>query len=470
VAVPAYDRASVTVGVVHIGVGNFHRAHQALFLDRLMELTGDLSWGVCGVGVLPRDRAMRDALEAQDYLYTLVEKHDDGTEQARVVGSIVDYMFSPEDPAAVVERMSSEAVRMVTLTITEGAYAPESETPGPVDYIGAPPRTAFALMADALRLRRERGIEPFSVVSCDNLPGNGRLTRARLVAFTAKDDAELSEWIEREVPFPNSMVDRITTATTDRDRAELAERYGIRDRWPVVCEGFLQWVLEDASPASRPPLEKVGVQIVDAAAPYERMKLRLLNGAHQLLGYLAYVAGHRLVDEAVRDEPFRELLIRYMNEEAAPTLGPLPGVDVEVYTRTLIERFGNTGVRDTLARLCQYASDRIPTFLLPVVRAQLEAGGEIRHAVLGVAGWARYAEGIDDADEPIEVDDERAVTLKQRAVEARTDPRAFIQDEHLFGDLVDSERFAAEFEAALTSLHERGARATVEALIRAPKR
>jgi mannitol 2-dehydrogenase len=406
---------------------------------------------------------------AQDYLYTVVQKHDDGTQEPRVVGSIVDYLLSEDDPEAVVERMAGEEVRMVTLTITEGAYAPQSDAPGPVDYRGAPPRTAFALMADALRRRRERGIAPFAVVSCDNLPCNGRLTRARLAGFAAKEDPELSGWIEREVPFPNSMVDRITIATTDRERDEVADQHGIRDRWPVVCEGYLQWVLEDVSPAPRPPLERVGVQIVDDAAPYERMKLRLLNGAHQLLGYLAYVAGHRLVDEAVRDEPFRELLLRYMEDEAAPTLGPTPGVDLGLYAQTLVDRFGNAGVRDTLARLCQFASDRIPTFVLPVVRAQLEAGGDIRHAVLGVAGWARYAEGIDDLDEPIEVDDERAEALKQRALRARTDPRAFIEDEHLFGDLAGNERFATEFAAALTSLHEHGTRATVEALVRGPR-
>ena len=466
VGVPGYDRSRVTAGVVHVGVGGFHRGHQALYLDRLMEATGDLSWGICGVGVLPGDRAMKDALEAQDCLYTVIEKHGDGTQEVRVVGSLVDYLFSPDDPEAVVERMAAESTRIVSLTITEGGYVAEAEDPDVAHDLesGAAPRTAFGLIAEALRRRRERDFVPFTVVSCDNLQRNGDLARERLTAFARLRDPELGDWIERETRFPSSMVDRITVATTDEDRAELAERHGVEDRWPVVCEPYLQWVLEDAFSAGRPPLEEVGVQVVEDVEPYELMKLRLLNASHQALAYLAYLAGHRFVHEAAQDPPFRELLRGYMDEEAMPTLPEVPGVDLEDYRRTLLERFSNPGVRDTVARLCAYSSDRIPQWLLPVVRRQLETGGEIRRSASVVAAWARYAEGIDESGEPIEVIDTRSERLTERAKRQRTEPDAFLEDRELFGDLVENERFVAAYRAALTSLHQQGARATVEAL------
>jgi mannitol 2-dehydrogenase len=350
-AVPGYDRRRVQVGVVHVGVGGFHRAHQALYLDRMMGDTGDLRWGICGVGVLAGDEAMKDALEAQDHLYTVVEKQPDGARQLRVVGSIVEYLFAPDDPEAVVERMAAESTRVVSLTITEGGYAQEAESPGHAYAdAGAAPPTAFALITEALRRRRDRGLSPFTVMSCDNLEANGRLIADRLTGFARRHDEALADWIARETRFPSSMVDRITPQTTDDDRTELAERHGIEDRWPVVCEDYAQWVLEDTFAVGRPPLECVGVQVVGDVEPYELMKLRLLNASHQALAYLAYLAGHRVVHEAVQDPPFAEFLRGYMDEEAAPTLPPVPGIDLDDYKRTLLERFSNPHVGDTLAR------------------------------------------------------------------------------------------------------------------------
>ncbi len=465
--VPGYERADVTVGVVHVGVGAFHRSHQARYFDRLMEETGDLTWGICGVGVLAGDAAMKEALRPQDGLYTLVEKDNDGSQELRVVGSLVEYLFAPDDPEAVIERMAAETTRIVSLTITEGGYRVDPGDPNVAHDLETdePPRTAFGLICEALRRRRERGLAPFTVMSCDNLEENGRLTRTCLIDFARRRDEGLGDWLDREGRFPNSMVDRITAVTKDEDRAELAERHGIRDRWPVVCEPYTEWVLEDDFAVARPPLEHVGVRVVEDVAPYELMKLRLLNGSHQALCYLAYLAGYRLVHEAAQDPLFRDLLLGYMDDEATPTLREVPGVDLDGYKHTLIERFSNGEVRDTVARLCAYSSDRLPTWLVPVIREQLEAGREIRRCALVVAGWARYMEGTDEDGEPIEIVDRLGEQLTERARRQREEPLAFLEDRELFGDLADDERFTEAYRSALASLHRDGARATVRTSI-----
>ena len=470
---PEYDRDRVTTGVVHFGVGGFHRAHQALFHDRLMNEGKALDWGICGVGVMPADEKMRDVMRDQDGLYTLVEKHADGSLDPRVIGSITEYLFAPDDPEAVIEKLADPATRIVSLTVTEGGYNLDDGTGEFVEddpevardlEEGATPKTVFGLVTEALRRRRERDIVPFTVMSCDNLQGNGTLARTAFTSFARLRDEELGDWIEREVRFPNGMVDRITPATTDEDIAEVNERFDVEDRWPVVCEPFIQWVLEDSFSAGRPPYEDAGVQVVDDVEPYELMKLRLLNASHQAIAYFGYLCGYRLVHDAAQDPLFQDLLARYMDEEATPTLAPVPGVDLDEYKRTLIERFSNPGVRDTIPRLCAESSDRIPKWLLPVVRAQLESGGEITRSAAIVASWARYAEGVDEEGEPIEIVDRRAERLTEIAQRQREDPDAFIANRDLFGDLADDERFAEAYRSALRSLHERGARATLEAL------
>jgi mannitol 2-dehydrogenase len=471
VPVPAYDRELVTPGIVHFGVGGFHRAHQAMYHDRLLNQGTGLDWGICGVGVMPADRSMQQVLDAQDGLYTLVIKHSDGTYEPRVIGSIVEYLFAPDDPEAVIEKMAAPSTRIVSLTITEGGYnlndiTGEFDAANP-DVIrdlapGAVPRTTFGLITEALRRRREHGLVPFTVMSCDNLQGNGHLSRKVFTAFARLRDPELGDWVERETLFPTSMVDRITPVTTDADRAEVRERFGIEDRWPVVCEPYTQWVLEDTFTAGRPAYEKVGVQLVDQVEPYELMKLRLLNGSHQAMCYFAYLCGYRLVHEAAQDPMFRAFLLGYMDQEATPTLPPVPGVDLAGYKHALIERFSNPEVRDTIARLCAQSSDRIPKWLLPVIREQLAAGGEIRRSAAVVASWARYAEGTDEQGEPIEVVDRYAESLTRLARGARG---AFIANRELFGDLADDKRFVTAYLSALDSLHERGARATLQALI-----
>jgi mannitol 2-dehydrogenase len=472
--VPDYDRDVVTPGVVHIGVGGFHRAHQAMYHDRLLSDGAARDWGICGVGVLAADRRMKEVLDAQDGLYTLVLKHSDGTYEPRVIGSIVEYLFAPDDPEAVIERMAAESTRIVSLTITEGGYN-LSDVTGEFDVTnpdvladlepGAVPRTAFGLITEALRRRWKRGLTPFTVMSCDNLEGNGYLSQRVFTAFARLRDPELGDWVEHEARFPNSMVDRITPVTTDADRAEVRERFGIEDQWPVVCEPYTQWVLEDAFTAGRPPYEQVGVQVVGDVQPYELMKLRLLNASHQAMAYFGYLCGYRLVHEAAQDPLFQAFLLGYMDFEATPTLAPVPGVDLEGYKHTLIERFSNPQVRDTIARLCAESSDRIPKWLLPVVRAQLVTGGEIRRSAAVVASWARYAEGFDEAGQPIEVVDRLRDTLMRLARRQYEDPDAFIANREVFGDLVDQKPFVSAYRSAPTSLHQHGARATPEWLV-----
>jgi mannitol 2-dehydrogenase len=472
VSVPSYDRSRVTTGIVHFGVGGFHRAHQAMYVDALMNEGKALEWGITGVGLLPGDRRMQEVLGAQDHLYTLVVKDADGTMHPRVIGSIVDYLFAPDDPEAVLRLMSDPATRIVSLTITEGGYLVNQAT-GEFDAddpsiqhdlaADAVPATAFGFVTEALARRRAAGVEPFTVMSCDNIQGNGEVAHKMIGAFARLKDAELAGWIEEHVSFPSSMVDRITPVTTDADRAHLAERFGVQDGWPVVCEPFTQWALEERFPTGRPPFEDVGVQLVPDVMPYELMKLRLLNASHQALCYLGYLAGYRYAHEVCSDDLFTGFLLGYMDREATPTLEPVPGVDLDAYKHELISRFANPEIKDTLARLCAESSDRIPKWLVPVVRHQLASGGEVRRSALVIAAWARYAEGVDESGEPIEIVDRRKEAVMGRAAAQREDRLAFLRDPDLFGDLVEDERFAREYVAALDSLHEQGARATLVA-------
>jgi mannitol 2-dehydrogenase len=469
VSVPGYDRSAVRTGIVHLGVGGFHRSHQAMYLDRLMEQGQALDWGICGVGVLPSDARMRDVLTAQDGLYTLVLAHPDGSLEARVVGSMVEYLLAPDDPEAVLEKMADPQVRIVSLTVTEGGYNTtgvgsfDLTEPGVVADLqpGAVPRTVFGLVVEALARRRARGVPPFTVVSCDNMPGNGDVAADSFTAFARARDPELGDWVAGTVRFPNSMVDRITPGTSDAQREEVARRFGVDDGWPVIAEPYAQWVLQDDFGLGRPPLEDVGVQLVADVEPYELMKLRLLNASHQCMGYLGMLAGWTFIHDACQDPAMRELLLGYMTEEATPTLAPVPGIDLERYRTDLLARFSNPHVRDTLARLCVDSSERMPKFLLPVVREDLAAGRDVTRAAVAVAGWARWAAGTDDAGQELELVDPRAGAL--RAAAREEDPLAFLRLRAVFGDLADDERFTGPYRRALASLAEVGAAATLQA-------
>ena len=470
VAVPRYDRRDVTTGIVHIGVGNFHRSHQAMYIDTLMNSGQALDWGICGIGLQPPNVAMRDALTAQDFLYTLVIRHSDGTWDPRVIGSIVDYLFAPDDPEAAIEKMAAPSTRIVSLTVTEGGYSLDAVTGqfnGADESVladlrpGAALRTTFGLVTEALARRRARGIPAFTIMSCDNIPGNGHVSQRAFTAFARLRDPELADWMTAHVRFPNCMVDRITPKTTDEDRAELSRRFGLDDRWPVLCEPFTQWVLEDDFTDGRPPLEDAGVQIVPDVEPYELMKLRLLNASHQALCYPGHLVGYRFVHEVTTDPLFAGFLLDYMTTEAIPTLRPVPGVDLPGYAHQLVERFSNPEVRDTVARLCANASDCIPKFLLPVIRYQLAAGQPVTRSAAVVASWARYAEGTDENGAEHELDDVLAPQLHAAARRQRRHPTAFLDGNRaVFGELADDPRFTAVYRSILTSLFDRGVRET----------
>ncbi len=443
-------------GIVHIGVGNFHRSHQAVYVDRL---PAEDRWGICGVGMLAADAGVRDGLRAQAFRYNLLVKHPDGRLERQLVGSLHDMLLTPEDPWAVVARIADPGTRLVTLTITEGGYFVDDQT-GAFDadapairadaVPGAPPRTTFGVLAHALAARRSAGLTPFTVASCDNIDGNGRVARRAVVGTADLIDPALGRWIEEAVAFPNSMVDRITPQATEADRALLRERWGVDDAVLVTAEPFAQWVLEDTFTDGRPRWEDVGVQLTTDVRPYELMKLRLLNAGHQALAYFGLLLGYDRVDEAAADPDLIALLRRYMQTEARPTLQPVPGVDLDAYVDSLLTRFANPGIRDTLLRLAAHTSDRIPKFVLPVVRANLAAGRPVDVATSVVASWLHHAEV-----RPAEVEDPRA---------AGRQPRFLLDDPAIFGDLAADATFGAAVRQAILDLEVDGPRAMVRRL------
>jgi mannitol 2-dehydrogenase len=451
IPVPTYDRSQISIGIVHFGVGGFHRAHQAMYVDRLLNQGLARDWGICGVGVLPGDQRMRDALRSQDNLYTLILEHPDGTREPRVIGSLVDFRYAPDDPESVLELLSDPATRIISLTITEGGY-------------NQPLSAVFPLVTEALNRRRERGLASPTIVSCDNIVENGQVARRAFTSYAEGFNPGLAQWMRVNTKFPDSMVDRITPVTTAEVIERLGSEYGVQDAWPVAAEPFAMWVLEDDFVDGRPPLDKAGVQLVDDVSPYEAMKLRLLNASHQGLCYFAYLAGYRLVHEAAQDPMIAEFLCHYLDFEAMPTLGRIPGLTE--FKDGLLPRFANAYIRDTVARLCAESSDRIPKWLLPVVRDNLRSGGPVRLSAAIVASWARYAEGVDERGKPIEVVDPLADTLVPIARSQRDNPTAFLQNRSVFGGLVDEPRFVEPYLWTLDSLHRQGARATLAALLK----
>lgn len=474
VALPSYDPKTLTPGIVHIGVGAFHRSHQAMYLDRLLNTGGHRNWAICGVGLVPSDQRMQGVMVEQNNLYTLATWHPGGRAEARVIGAICEYLYAPDDMDAVLERLADPATRIVSLTITEGGYNVNDAT-GEFDAANpdvvqdllpdAVPRTVFGVLTESLRLRQERGAGAFTVMSCDNVQGNGHVTRRALTSFARLKDPGLAAWIGEHVVFPNSMVDRITPVTTEAMRRQVAALYGIDDAWPVIAEDFTQWVLEDRFSLGRPPLDTVGVQLVHDVEPYELMKLRLLNASHQAMGYLGLLAGYSYAHEVCQNELFRRFLLGYMVREATPTLRPVPGIDLAAYQQQLIDRFASTAIQDTLARLVFDASERIPKFLLPVLREQLGAGGEIGHCALVVASWSRFLEGHDEAGRPLSIQDRRAGQLQEAVRREEEQPGAFLELRDVFGDLGSNPRFVSAYLTARESLKARGAVGAIRAMM-----
>lgn len=468
--VPTYDRAALTPAIVHLGVGGFHRAYQAVYLDELAR-RGVTDWGEVGVGLHHRD--MQDALAPQDYLYTVVER-DGHDESARVVGAMVRYLFAPEDPGAVLDTLADARTRLVTLTITKDGYtvdlvtgAFKADDPAVQADLTHPdrPTTAVGYLVAALDRRRQVGLLPFSVLSCDNMQDNGSVTRTAVVSYARLRDEALARWIEDTVAFPSSMVDRITPETTPEAQELVVSTVGVDDHWLVVTEPFTQWIVQDTFCNGRPPLEQVGVQFVADVRSYELMKMRLLNASHSALGYLGSLAGYHYTDEAMGDPLIRAYLARLMDDEVTPLLPETPGIDLAAYKRTLIERFANPAIKDQLARLCARGATKVPTFLLPSIREALEQGRPHDLLALAVAGWFRYLHGVDDAGRAIEIKDAQKDRLHELAVAGKDDPRPLLAERDVFGDLGQDETLVASLERALRALGRNGTRATIEAYL-----
>lgn len=448
IPVPTYDRAAVVPGIIHFGVGAFHRAHQAYFLDAVLNL-GHTEWGIVGVGLLPGDQGTRQAASPQSGLYTLTTVSPDETQRTQVLGSILDVVFAPDDPGRVLDLLAAPSTRIVSLTITEGGYGVDDVTGtfAPTDPLtvadlagGDAPQSVWGYLTEALRRRRQAGVAPFTVMSCDNIQSNGRIARLALTSFARTRDPELADWMGAELSFPSSMVDRITPVVTPSVSIDVADRTGVVDHWPVRSESFIQWVLEDDFVNGRPPLEEVGVQVVNDVVPYEHLKLRLLNASHQVMSYLGLLAGFDQVDEVCRAEPFRSFVLRYLQREAIPTLGEVPGIDPFTYADQLLERFSSGAVRDTLARQVVDGSDRLPKFLLPVLRDQLATDGSIECCVMTLAAWSVHVERhLAEGAPPLT--DRRAADLLSVAVQESREPGAFLRYAPMFGDLGENQDF-----------------------------
>ncbi|MDN4475286.1 mannitol dehydrogenase family protein [Demequina sp. SYSU T00192] len=452
---PEYDREAVRVGIVHFGLGNFHRAHQAMYLDRLMAAGTGQDWGICGVGTRPADRRMHQVLEDQSYLYTLILKSGVGEPAPTIIGSIVDHLMANDDRDAVLARLSDPGVRIVSLTITEGGYrrngAPSEDS---VDV--------FDLIAEGLAARRTAGVQPFTVMSCDNLPHNGDAARRAVVDAAGRLGQEFADWVDRAVAFPSSMVDRITPVTTEEDRELVRTRFGLDDDWPVPAEPFAQWVLEDRFTLGRPPLEEAGVQMVADVAPFELMKLRLLNASHQAMAYSGILLGHSSVAAAAGDPLVEAFLRRYM-AEARPTLPPVPGTDVRGYSESLLERFRNPAIADTLGRLATDSANRLAAFLVPVILDNLRAGRSVNASTAVLACWAHAcANAVGDAQPQV------SSTLRAAASAASEDPARFADEVEIFEPVIGYVEFRTALARGIASIRDRGVKAFLEEVAAEP--
>ncbi len=471
-AVPAYDPNTLKAGIVHFGVGNFHRAHQAVYLDDLFNLGLDQDWALLGAGVRPADDAMRQKLEAQDWLTTVVEQEAERS-AARVTASMVGHL-PIGDSAAIIAQLADPAIRIVSLTITEGGYyidpATQKFDPTHADVAfdarnHTAPRTVFGLILAGLRARRQAGTMPFTVMSCDNIPGNGHVTQNAVVGLAELFDPELASWVHARVAFPNSMVDRITPATSDRERTLLRENFGIADNWPVFCESFRQWVLEDHFPAGRPALEKVGVQFVADVTPFEHMKIRVLNGGHATIAYPAALMDIHFVHEAMENALVRGFLEKVEREEIIPIVPPVPDTDLEEYFALIDRRFSNPKIGDTITRLCLDGSNRQPKFILPSAADRVKADEPVTGLALVSAFWARYCHGETDSGAAIAPNDPNWTRLNETAKRARDDPAAWLAMTDIFGELAGNAAYVAAFSQALRTIWTTGTRATLEAYL-----
>ena len=475
VAVPAYTLADTRQGIAHIGVGGFHRAHQAYYTDALMNSGVGLDWGICGVGLRPEDRRARDHLAGQDYLFTLYELGDTDDTQVRVIGAISDMLLAEDGADRLIDKLASPQIRIVSLTITEGGYCIDDSNgefmahlPQIQHDLAHPntPKTVFGFLCAALAKRRAFGTPAFTLMSCDNLPHNGAVARKALLAFAALRDADLHDWIGANVSFPNAMVDRITPMTSAAHCLQLHDEHGIDDAWPVVCEPFVQWVLEDKFVNGRPAWEKVGVQFTDDVTPYEEMKIKLLNGSHLALTYLGFLKGYRFVHETMNDPLFVRYMRAWMDLDVTPQLAPVPGIDLTRYKDTLVERFSNQAIADQLERVCSDGSSKFPKFTVPTINRLIADGQETERAALVVAAWALYLKGVDENGDSYRIPDPRAEFCQALVADDGLISQRLLSVEEIFGTAIpESAEFVAAFERCFNSLREVGVTKTLERLL-----
>jgi fructuronate reductase len=468
----AYDRAAVTPGIVHLGLGAFHRAHMAVYIDSL--LAREPSWGIIGASLKKPD--VRDALAPQDFLYTLAVASADGI-TTRVIGSIMTVLDASSQRAELIAAMADPRIRIVSLTVTEKGYCHDPATgeldpahPDIVHDLAHPeaPVSAPGLIVRALELRRAAGTEPFTVLSCDNLPSNGKTVARIVTAFAALRSGELGDYIAKSVAFPGTMVDRIVPATTDADREAVASSTGIEDAWPIMTEPFTQWVVEDHFTAGRPDLASVGVQLVDHVEPFELMKLRMLNGSHSSLAYLGYLGGYQYVSEAIADPGLLRLVHGLMTEEVSPTLS-IGREALLAYRDRLLERFANPRLKHRTWQIAMDGTQKLPQRLLGTIRDRLAAGQSFERLALGVAGWMRYVTGVDEKGQPIDIKDpmaERLVAIGRRVgANAEALASEYLAIKEVFGaDLSGNAVFGAAVTAKLADIFERGALGAVTAI------
>ncbi len=463
---PDYERNSRNIEIVHIGVGGFHRAHQAFYTHKLFEISKVAGWGICGIGLREGDRKIHDVLKKQDCLYTLIVKHPDGKIAPEIIGSINDFLLGVDDPLPVIDRMAAPSTKIVSLTITEGGYNFNSSTgefnfdnPDIQHELKHPdsPKTVYGFLTASLKKRRDAGLPAFTVMSCDNIQHNGDIAREMLLAFSRKQDLKLAGWIESEVCFPNSMVDRITPVTSQADIEYLENTYRIRDEWPVTCEPFIQWVVEDTFSNGRPEWEKVGVQFVPDVKPYEKMKLRLLNAGHSVLGILGAVHGHKTINACMEDRTFVTYLRAFMDKEASPVLDKVSGINLSDYKDSLEERFANPNIRDTVSRICSESSAKLPKFLIATLYDNLAGEGSIQYTTLVIVAWCYYHDKQTNKNgQPLEIIDAMSSELHQTALQTKNDPLAFIKQKSLFGDLAEHKRFTSLYTEMILQIYKDG--------------
>jgi len=473
---PGYDRAQVRAGVVHLGIGAFHRAHQAVVFDDLIR-AGDRRWGVRGASLRSPD--VRDQLAPQDGLYSLVVRDGD-VERTRIVGAVRDVMVAPEDPAALLAALGDPDTHLVTLTITEKGYKLDPVTGGLIeddpdlaqDLVSlAAPRTAPGVLVAALALRRARGLAAFTAISCDNIPENGRRLQAAVLALATRHDPRLADWIAETGAFPQTMVDRIVPATTPQDIEALTARLGVRDLAMVKTEPFTQWVVEDRFAGPHPDLAAAGVQLTADVAPWEEAKLRLLNGAHSAMAYLGGLAGIEFIHQVVA-RPAGAAFVQRLWDEAETTLSPPPGLSIPAYRIELMRRFSNSALQHRTRQIAMDGSQKLPQRLLASLAARLARGQSIEALSLGVAAWMRWQGGRDDAGAPFKVDDPLAETTAAR-VRASADPAhqvdALLSLASVFpAPLAADPRLREALVGHLTRLSRHGALAALDAALADP--